>query len=260
VNEHSETTGIVERMADEVLTVTISRPDRSNALTPGMISELRDILHRVAADQQVRALVLTGAGPAFCSGIDLGEAKIPQPLSLMQFVTDLVMTLHQLPKPTIARVRGPALGLGCNLALACDFVIADSSASFGQIFVRRGLVIDGGGSWLLPRFVGLRKAKELALLGDQLEAYDAASLGMINRVVSPENLDSTVSEWAQRLRHGPTLALGLTKALLNQGAASSLDASLHAEGTSQAAIFQSKDAAEGVRAFAQRREPVFRGM
>lgn len=241
-----------------VVTVTLNRPSRKNALHGPLIDHLIRTLAEIADDPANRAMVLSGAGEAFCSGLDLGEPVAPDELAFMRRVGRLVTSLHQLPIPTIAHVMGPAMGLGCNLALACDLVVAGDSATFGETFAARGLSVDGGGSWLLPRSVGLAKAKELAFFAQQLSGHDAERAGLVNRVVPDSELHSVVTEWAQRLADGPTQALSKIKTTLNTAFESPFAQVLEAEILAQAHSFHSEEATEGMRAFSQRQRPRFR--
>src|SRR3954468_9278464 len=198
---------LVDR-ADGIVTVTMNRPQRKNAITAQMEHELLDVFREVADTKTDRVLVLTGAGGEFCSGADLSDPTeiTDNGLLYMRKVGEMVLALHDLPKPTIAKVPGVAAGLGCNLALGCPLIVASDAPRFTEIFARRGLSLDGGGSWLLPRLVGLHKAKELAFFADMLSASDAMALGIVNRVVPADALDSFVADWASRLAAGPPLA------------------------------------------------------
>src|ERR1700761_9069689 len=168
----------------------MNRPAKKNAINPTMWRELHQCFAEVSARSEDRVLVLTGAGGAFCSGADLGEVDVKAPpLSLMGTVGEVALALHRMPKPTIAKVNGVAAGAGCNLALGCDLIVASDEARFSEIFARRGLTIDAGGSFLLPRLVGLHRAKELALLTDLISAEEALAMGLINRVVPAAELD-----------------------------------------------------------------------
>ena len=255
---------IVER-ADGVVTVTMNRPERKNAANGTMWRELQVVLENVAADRDIRALVLTGAGGAFCSGADLSDpadvAGRPGDPYLVQMraLADLALRLHRLPKPTIAKVGGVAAGAGMSMALGCDLVVASESARFSQIFAKRGLSIDFGASWLLPRLIGLHKAKELAFFADILSAVEAESFGLVNRVVPDDELDAFVDDWAQRLSEGPTLALSMTKTLLNNSLGVSMDQALEDEARAQATNFGTRDTREALIAFAERRPPSFEG-
>jgi len=255
---------LVDR-ADGVVTVTMNRPERKNAANGTMFRELLAVLEDSAADRADRCLVLTGAGDAFCSGADLSDAddmagRPGDPyLVQMRALADVALRLHRFPKPTIARVGGVAAGAGMSMAIGCDLVVASASARFSQIFAKRGLSVDFGASWLLPRLIGLHKAKELAFFADILTAAEAESFGLVNRVVPDDELDAVVADWARRLADGPTLALSLTKSLLNNSLAVSMDQALEDEARAQATNFATHDTREALRAFLERRPPVFEG-
>lgn len=244
-----------------VLNVTLNRPQVKNAMNDQMWDELLDLFRGAQIDPEVRVLVLAGAGGAFCSGADLSSpgGLLRQPLTHMRKVGDVALALHRLTKPTIAKVGGVAAGAGCNLALGCDLVVASEEARFSEIFARRGLSLDFGGSWLLPRLVGLHKAKELALLAEMISAREALEVGIVNRVVPPADLDGFVQGWAERLSAGPPLALSMTKTLLNASFAASMDEALEDEARAQAVNLRTEDAGEAMRAFAEKREPTFKG-
>jgi 2-(1,2-epoxy-1,2-dihydrophenyl)acetyl-CoA isomerase len=206
-------------------------------------------------------LVLTGAGGAFSGGADLADEGTSQrhQLGRMQHFGDIGLALHRLPQPSIAKIDGVAVGAGLNLGLGCDLVVASDRARFSEIFARRGLSIDLGGSWLLPRLVGLHRAKELALLADMLDAKEAERIGLVNRVVPAAELDGFVADWAERLAAGPPLALAMTKRLLTDGLERSLAEALDAEGMAQSVNVASADTREAMAAFFEKREPRFRG-
>jgi len=254
-------TMIVERDSG-VVTITLNRPEKKNAVTRQSWIELLAVLQEVAGRTEDRAVVLTGAGGNFCSGADLNDLvsgpKRPF-VDGMREIADALLRLHRLPKPTIAKVDGVAVGIGLSMALGCDLVIASDRARFSEIFPRRGLAVDGGSSWLLPRLVGIHKAKELAMFGDIIPASEAAAIGLVNKIVPVDELDGAVAEWAARLATGPTLALGLTKSMINNSFGISLDQALEDEARSQHMTFASKDVAEAMAAFAEKREPGFRG-
>jgi enoyl-CoA hydratase/carnithine racemase len=249
--------------ADGVLTVTLNRPERKNAINGTMWTELLATFREAAGDPEVKVVVITGAGGAFCSGADLspdgGRDAGKHQLTRMRDVADDCLALHHLPKPVIAKVGGVAAGAGCNLALGCDLIVASDDARFSEIFARRGLTIDFGGSWVLPRLVGLHKAKELALLADIISAAEAERLGIVNRVVPAAELDAFVDDWAARLAAGPPLALSMTKKLLNDSLAMSLDQALEAEGMAQTVNFGTSDTSEAMAAFLEKRDPRFTG-
>lgn len=245
--------------ADGVVTITMNRPARKNAFNATMIEELLSVLEEVAARADDRVLVLTGAGDAFSSGADLSENPVSHGLTSMRRVGDLVVALHRLAKPTIARVNGVAVGMACNLALGCDLIVASTTARFSEIFTKRGMSIDGGGSWLLPRLVGLHKAKELAFFAELVSAPDALAMGLVNRVVPPEELDAVVAEWAGRLASGPPIALSMTKTMLNNSFSTTMAAAVEDEARCQIVNAGTADLAEAVRAFLDKRDPVFQG-
>jgi enoyl-CoA hydratase/carnithine racemase len=244
-----------------VLTVTLNRPQVKNAVNDQMWEELLAVLRSAQQEPEVRVLVLTGAGGAFCSGADLSGASglMTGPLAHMRKIGDVALALHRLSKPTIAKVGGVAAGAGCNLALGCDLIVAAEDARFSEIFARRGLSVDFGGSWLLPRLVGLHKAKELAFLAEVISAREAERVGIVNRVVPAEELDGFVADWAGRLAAGPPLALSMTKTLLNASMSATMDEALEHEARVQAINLRTEDAAEAMRAFAEKREPTFKG-
>ncbi|HXX89879.1 MAG TPA: enoyl-CoA hydratase [Acidimicrobiales bacterium] len=248
-----------------VVTVTLNRPERKNAGNGLMWQELRALFDQVAHDPGARVLVVTGAGGAFCSGADIADPKgvsgnpSDPHLVRMQFFGEVMLALHDLPKPTIAKVRGIAAGAGMSLALGCDLVVASDTARFSEIFAKRGLSVDGGSSWLLPRLVGLHRAKEIAYFADILSADEAAAFGLVNRVVPDDDLDEFVEGWARRLAAGPPLALRMTKRLLNNGMLVTMAQALEDEARCQTVNFYSEDTAEAMRAFAEKRDPEFHG-
>lgn len=248
-----------------VVTVTLNRPERKNAASGLLWQELLGVLRDVDRRRDDRVLVLTGAGGDFCSGADLsdpaGMSNDPEdpPLVRMQVVSEVVLTLHQLHRPTLAKVRGVAAGAGLSLALACDLVLAADTSRFSAIFARRGLSLDAGASWLLPRLVGLHRAKELALFADLLGADEVAALGLVNRVVPDGELDDLCAGWARRLAAGPPLALAMTKRLLNDSSSLTMAQALEDESRVQTVNFATADVVEAMRAFVEKREPRFEG-
>src|SRR3984957_3622396 len=248
-----------------VVNVTLNRPERKNAANGQMWLEVRQVVYQVTHTASDRVLAVTGAGGAFCSGADIsdpngvsGNPGDPH-LIRMQFLGEVMLALHEVPKPTIAKVRGIAAGAGLSLALGCDLVVASDNARFSEIFARRGLSVDGGSSWLLPRLVGMHRAKELAHFADILSADEAASYGLLNRVVPDDDLDAFVDDWARRLSQGPPLALAMTKTLLNNAMSVTMAQALEDEARCQTINFSSEDTGEAMRAFAEKREPRFKG-
>jgi 2-(1,2-epoxy-1,2-dihydrophenyl)acetyl-CoA isomerase len=252
----------VERQAG-IVTVTLSNPGRKNAVPSSAWPEIEAAFREIATRREDRCVVLTGDGDDFCSGADVspsGAARGDQHgLVFMRTVSAAIEALHAVPQPVVSRVAGVCVGVGLNMALACDIVVAADDARFSEIFARRGLSIDGGGSWVLPRIVGLQKAKELALLADVIPAAEAERLGMVTRVVPRADLDTTVADIARRLAAGPPLALSSTKRLLNQGLDATLSQALEAEAQAQAVNMASRDTAEAMQAFVDKREPTFQG-
>lgn len=244
-----------------VATVTLNRPRVKNALDAEAWRALMDAFVAFADDPGVHVVVVTGAGGAFCSGADLTDASRAEmhPLDRMRRINRVAQVLHELPKPTVAKVEGVAVGAGWNLALGCDLVVASTTARFSQIFARRGLSVDFGGSWLLPRLVGLQQAKRLALLADFIGAAEAREAGLVTWVTEPEELDAFVADLAARLAAGPPVALAQTKALLNASSERSLAQALEAEAGAQAVNSATADASAARTAFMERREPVFTG-
>jgi len=247
-----------------VVTITLNRPEKKNAINGVMWDELLATFREIAQGDD-RVVVLTGAGGAFCSGADLSgggadTGSRPQhPLAAMRHVGDVALALHRLPQPTIAKVGGVAAGAGANMAFSCDLIVAADDARFTEIFARRGLTIDFGGSWVLPRLVGLHKAKELAFFADIISAKEAEALGVVNRVVPAGELDAFVDDWARRLALGPPIALAQTKRLLNNAMAVTMEQALEGEGTAQTVNFGTADTAEAMAAFLAKREPHFEG-
>ncbi|HET9443757.1 MAG TPA: enoyl-CoA hydratase [Acidimicrobiales bacterium] len=247
--------------AGGVVTVTLNRPEKRNAVDGPMWEALAAVLAEVADREDDRVLVVTGAGGAFCSGADLASPGVADlsPIERMRRIGAVALALHRLPKPTIAKVGGVAAGAGCNLALGCDLIVASDQARFSEIFSRRGLSLDFGGSWLLPRLVGLHRAKELAFLAEVVDAAEAERMGLINRVVPAGELDAVVDDWAGRLAAGPPLALARTKSLLAGAFDCGFEEALEAENQAQIANFATADFAEAMLAFVERRDPRFRG-
>jgi 2-(1,2-epoxy-1,2-dihydrophenyl)acetyl-CoA isomerase len=250
--------------ADEgvIRTITLNRPERKNAVPPDGWSQLRQAFVDFEESRQ-RVLIITGAGDAFCSGADLDPSRVDSGVVAsrrrMKVVGDAALTLHRLTKPTLAVVNGVAAGAGMNLALGCDLVIATPSARFTEIFVKRGLTVDFGGTWHLPRLVGLQRAKELALTGRIIDAREALAIGLVLEIVEETNLEERLRELTGALASGAPVAQMFTKQGLNRSFHTSLAQAVADEGQSQAICLQSEDAAEGVSAFLDRRPAVFRG-
>ena len=250
---------------NQVAWVTLNRPDARNAVDDDMREELLAVCADARTNADMRALVLTGAGKGFCTGADLsrrggGPSGPGAAREIMRTRSQrLIRALWELEKPVIAAVNGVAAGLGSHLAFASDLIIAAADARFIEVFVRRGIAVDAGGAFLLPRLLGLAKAKELVFFGDDLSAEDALRIGLVNRVVPAADLLGAAREWAERLAQGPTFAIGMSKRLLNRSLESDLETALEEEALVQALVTQSEDTREGMTAFAERRQPAFKG-
>ncbi|MFN4059253.1 MAG: 2-(1,2-epoxy-1,2-dihydrophenyl)acetyl-CoA isomerase PaaG [Paracoccus hibiscisoli] len=253
-------------LADGVLTLVLNRPDRLNALTEDMHLALRAGIQRAHDDADVRAVLLTGAGRAFCAGQDLGDRDPrrggPAPdlgQTLETYYNPTLRLIRSLDKPVVCAVNGVAAGAGANIALACDIVLAAQSARFIQAFAKIGLVPDAGGSWSLTRILGEARAKALALTAEPLPAQQAADWGLIWKAVADDALMDQARALALSLAAGPTLGLGLTKRLIQAAATNSLDEQLDLERDAQRKAGRSADYVEGVTAFLEKRPAEFRG-
>lgn len=250
---------------DHVRTIAINRPQVKNALTKSVCAELARAFGDAATDKDTRAVILTGRGGSFCSGADL-KAAMTDPAVTSSTPEQNITVFHEViraivrcPRPVVALVDGPAAGFGADLALACDIRVATSAAYFQWKFVRIGLIPDGGGTFWLPRLVGLGRAAELTMIGDRLDADDALRLGVVNRVVPASEGQSAARELAIKLAKGPPLALRLIKESLLKNLDADIDAALDQEKRAQAQCLVSPDLFEGVAAFFEKREPRFRG-
>ena len=246
-----------------VATITLDRPDALNALTVPLKEELRSTFERLGSDGAVRAVVLTGAGRAFCAGQDLRERLQPDALPLEDEIraryNPLIRAMRALPKPIVAAVNGVAAGAGAALAFACDLRIAAENASFVLAFGRVGLIPDSGATWLLPRLVGGAKAAELALLNEPLSATEAARIGLVARVVPTDVLIGEAQSLANRLAEGAPRAIALTKQALDGSWDADLETQLETEAELQGRAGATADHAEGIAAFLERRPPRFTG-
>jgi 2-(1,2-epoxy-1,2-dihydrophenyl)acetyl-CoA isomerase len=249
---------------DTVATITLNRPDARNALDIVMRRELIAALDEVEADAAARVLILTGAGGHFCAGGDVKTMRekrhtAAEGRARVELLNAMVRRLVDCPKPTIAMVDGYAVGAGSNLALCCDLIVASDRAKFGELFWKIGLVPDGGGTWLLPRVVGLARAKELIFTADVIDAAEALRIGLVNRVVPVAELEAATRALAEKIAAGPPAVLKMAKHMVNRAATSDLAAALDLEAFSQGLAIASEDHQEGLRAFFEKRPPRFTG-
>ncbi|GCB48342.1 enoyl-CoA hydratase [Streptomyces sp. NL15-2K] len=251
---------------NHVSRITLNRPEALNAIAPDQRERIIGLLSEASADPDVRAVVITGTGRGFCAGADLrGTAVAGERIAgdvartIRAGAQRLIAAVLDCEKPVLAAVNGTAAGIGAHLAFACDLVLAAESARFIEVFVRRGLVPDGGGAYLLPRLIGPQRAKELMFFGDALAAKDAERLGLVNRVVPDGELAKTAREWADRLAAGPTRTLALTKQLVNASLDTDRTTAFAAEAVAQEINMTTADAREGVASFVERRKAEFKG-
>jgi 2-(1,2-epoxy-1,2-dihydrophenyl)acetyl-CoA isomerase len=264
---------ILHSLDDGIATITLNRPNAQNALTPEQRDHLIELFAAASADVATRVVVLTATGKGFCTGADLRASRatparpegapdrVAGDISRMirNGAQRLIASILDCEKPVIAGVNGTAAGIGAHMAFACDLVVAAKSARFIEVFVRRGLVPDGGGAYLLPRLIGPQKAKELMFFGDIVTADEAKALGLVNRVCADRDLDTVLLEWSERLAEAPTRAIALTKWLVNRSFESDRAGALHDEAYAQEMNMGTHDAQEGVQSFVDRRAPEYKG-
>ncbi|QCJ00274.1 2-(1,2-epoxy-1,2-dihydrophenyl)acetyl-CoA isomerase PaaG [Agrobacterium larrymoorei] len=260
----SDSDTILSALADGVLALTLNRPDKLNSFNEEMHVALRTEFERAHADDEVRAVLLTGAGRGFCAGQDLGDRDPSKGVpdlghTIETYYNPLLRLIRSLEKPVICAVNGVAAGAGANIALACDITLAARSARFIQSFSKIGLVPDSGGTWSLPRLIGEARAKALTLTAEPLSAERAAEWGLIWSVVDDDKLLDEAYNLAAKLAAGPTRGLGMTKRAIQAAATNSLDQQLDLERDLQREAGRSADYAEGVAAFLQKRKPEFKG-
>lgn len=254
---------LLYRLDNGVATISLNRPDVYNALNDEITFELQDAFKAVAKDENVRVVVLTGEGKAFCSGQDLkassGQEKRSFLDSLHKRYNPIIRAIRSLPKPVICRLNGVAAGAGCSLALSCDLIVAAEEATLIEVFINIGLVPDSGSSFFLPRLVGMAKAFELCSMGTRVKAKEAVEIGLITKAVAADQLDAAVKEYTDYYANAPTKAIGLIKKMLNKAATSSLDEMLDYEAYCQEIAGSSEDYKEGVKAFLEKRKAAFKG-
>ncbi len=255
---------IVLKIENQVGFITLNRPDVFNSFNREMAFLMQETLDICANDNNVRAIVITGKGKAFCAGQDIGEITNPELNPGFRKILDdhynpIIMKIRTIEKPIIGAINGVAAGAGANIALACDIVIASENGSFIQAFSKIGLIPDSAGTFFLPRLIGLQKATALMMLGEKVSATDAEKMGMIFKVFSAESFEDEVNKMAITLANLPTKALGLTKKLLNQSMINNLEQQLQLESDLQIESSESNDYREGVAAFVEKRKPIFTG-
>lgn len=252
------------RIENKTAWITLNRPEVFNSFNREMALRLQDELDTCEHNPEVRAIVITGSGKAFCAGQDLKEVTSPElnpgfKKILEEHYNPIIKRIRSIEKPVIAAVNGVAAGAGANIALACDVVVASERAGFIQAFSKIGLIPDSAGTFFLPRLVGLQKATALMMLGDKVSAEEAEKFGMVYKVFSPEDFNAEVTVLAETMAQMPTKALGMTKRLLNESLTNDLNAQLEMESRLQIEAAQSDDYNEGVTAFVEKRKPVFKG-
>lgn len=255
-------------MAGGVMWITLNRPDRANAIAPEGRQQIIELLRQADADPDIRAVVIGSTGKHFCAGADVSrmastmaqKRAVGSTMRTMLWGAQaLVSAVLDCGKPVVAAVQGPAAGLGATLSLACDIVIASQAAWFSFPFALRGLSMDAGSAYLLPRRIGLQRAKELAFLGDRLSADEALAIGMVNQVVPADQFEVAVEDMVHRLAKGATTAIGLSKKLLNASMDSDRQGAFLAEAMAQEINSQTEDVREGIAAFGEKREVAYRG-
>lgn len=255
---------ILVELKNKVAHITLNRPEKFNSFNREMALLLQQELKKCAEKKEIRAILVTGNGKAFCAGQDLQEVTAPKlnpgfKAILEEHYNPIIKLIRTTPKPIVAAVNGVAAGAGANIALACDIVIASKNASFIQAFTKIGLIPDSAGTFFLPRLIGFQKASALALLGDKVSAEEAEKLGMIYKYFSAENFEAEAIQLVEKLANMPTKALALTKDALNQSLTNTLEEQLTLESKYQIEAASSADYKEGVNAFMEKRKPEFKG-
>jgi enoyl-CoA hydratase/carnithine racemase len=260
----SPTPELLIDFADHILTITLNRPDRLNAISGPMLGALSDTLQQANVDPEVRAVILTGAGRGFCSGLDLkdqasGNGMGPRGYRLFDLHNSPPIVINRMDKPMICALNGAAAGYGMDMALGCDIRIASENGKLGAVFAKRGVLPESGGCWYLPRLIGWAKAAEVAFLGDVLDAQRSLELGLVNRVVPHDQLMPETMKVARQIANNAPLSVQSTKRMMRLGQEETFEAAVDHIFLQLLPLFQSEDFKEGLAAFAERREPAFKG-
>jgi enoyl-CoA hydratase/carnithine racemase len=265
VEDEAKFETLLIKKEDGVATVILNRPEMRNAMNLTMADEMPKVMAQLQIDDQVRAILLTGSGRDFCSGADLaqGDAKVAMSSTIVRDIIRrfnvMMLSILGIEKPVVCAVNGAAIGGGLALLLACDITIASDAAKFRAVYVRRGIVSDGGITFLLPRAVGLPKAKELIFSGDTIDAREAERIGLINKVVPADRLGDDAMAYAKHLASGATKAIGLSKAIMHRGLDMDIISAFEWEAWGQQLCYQTEDFGEGMSAFLAKRTPNFKG-
>ncbi|NVM30095.1 MAG: enoyl-CoA hydratase [Candidatus Helarchaeota archaeon] len=265
---------IILSVEDNVATITLNRPEKRNAMSPKLMEEFAEALEEAEKNEEVRAIVISGAGKAFCAGGDIKldivkarelrtgektESKMAERRRHRSAMITPFLKITQMEKPVIAAVNGYAIGGGCDLALACDIRIASENAKFGEFYIKRGLVPDLGGTYFLPRLVGMGRAKLMVFTGDLIDAKEAERIGLVEKVVPADELETTVNELARRLAKGPTLAIIAAKKEMHKAQNMTFEEALNSAIKASNSLILTEDFKEGYKAFLEKREPVYKG-
>ena len=255
---------VILEKGEGIATIKINRPEAMNSLDGKTYEELGQAIEDVRVDKDIRVVIITGSGKAFCAGLDLKYAASMvrmTPPDVRAFIRNIqqIFSLERLEKPVIAAVNGYAMGNGCDIALACDFRIASENAQFEMTYTKLGLIPDLGGTFRLPRLIGVPKAKELIFTGERVDAKEAEKIGLVTKVVPADKLDSEVNEFAKKLAKGAPIAIGLAKMAINNGIGTDIRSAMEYEVYCQSICMQTKDVVEAMTAFMSKREPKFKG-
>jgi enoyl-CoA hydratase len=257
------TNTVLLSVENHVAVITLSRPDRLNAINSNLINEFGDAVNQIKRNQEIKAVIITGEGRAFCAGADISEfleqSSVDAAYHFLKPLHNALNELESLAQPVIAAVNGYAFGGGCEITLACDLRIASDKAVFGQPEIKLGIFPGAGGSQRLPRLIGATRAKEMILFGEPINAEEANRIGLVNQVVPNDELLSTAKKWAQKLTEGPTIAIQNAKRVINQGLEIPLHHGLEMELQAFSMLFDTHDYREGCQAFLEKRQPTFKG-